>query len=235
MNRLSAVLVILINIGCNKSTLDLSTIDFSQPASEYLKDISPSKGEIQYGHWELVKNNSAEDDLELKPVGKEEVSKVYHITDPSDKSQFSFFGYPSIGMMGIEIVEYQNKIAFYSIYPEGSKTSEILLKLKQKLGEPSGVILDTLGKTNILLPPILKTLPKDDITYFTDEYDDQQVSFPEHYIWKRNGMIYQFTLLQGSQVVSSKIVAIDIKAFKDRIIFGYHVPDKDPVLGRFLK
>ncbi|SIQ01357.1 hypothetical protein SAMN05421682_10211 [Chryseobacterium indoltheticum] len=207
MNRLSAVLIILLSMGCNKSTLDLSTIDFSQPASEYLKDISPSKGEMQYGHWELIKNNSAEDDLELKLVGKEEVSKVYHITGPSDKSQFSFFGYPSIGMMGIEIVEYQNKIAFYSIYPEGSNTSEILLKLKQKLGEPSGVVLDTLAKTNILLQPILKTLPKDDIIYFTDEYD-QQVSFPEHYIWKRNGMIYQFTLLQGSEVVSSNKLLI---------------------------
>jgi len=234
MKRFSGIFLAIIVMGCSTSSLDLSTIDFSQPASNYLIDLSSCKGEIQYGHWEVFKKDSAEDDLELKLVGKKEVSKVYRITKPSDKNQFSFFGYPSTGMMGIDIVEYQNKIAFYSMYPEGNKTAEILLKLKEKLGKPSGVVLDTLAKASVLLPPILKTLPKEDIKYFTDEYDDQQVSFPEHYIWKKDGVIYQFTILQGSQVISSKIVAIDIKAFKDRIIFGYHMPDKDPILAKFL-
>ncbi|WP_131726221.1 hypothetical protein [Chryseobacterium sp. Leaf405] len=231
MNKFSAVLLTLIFIGCNKTTLDLGKIDFSQPASVYLKG---SKGELQYGHWELAKNDAAQDDPKLKLVGRSEISTVYRITNSSEKNQFSFLGYPSIEMMGIEMVEYKNKLVFYSMYPEGKKTPEILLKLKEKLGKPSGVVLDTLGKTNILLPPILKTLPKNDIKYFTDEYGDQQVSFPEHYIWKRNGMLYQFTLLKGTKIVTNKIVAIDINAFKDRIIFGYHMPDKDPILGNYL-
>ena len=234
MNKFSALILTFIFIGCNKMNLDLSTVEFSQPASKYLKGLNISKGEQQYGHWELVKKNMAEHDPELKLVGSAEVSTIYRLTDQSDKDQLSFLGYPSIGMMGIDIVEYKNRLVFYSMYPEGTQTSEILSKLKEKLGKPSGVVLDTLGKINILLPPILKTLPKDDIKYFTDEYGDQQVSFPEHYIWKRNGMLYQFTLLKGTDILTSKIVAIDIKAFKDRIIFGYHMPDKDPILGSYL-
>lgn len=234
MIKFSALLLTLIFIGCNKVTLDLSTVEFSQPASKYLKGLNLSKGEEQYGHWELFKKDTPEDEPELKLVGRAEVSKVYRLTERSNKDQLLFLGYPSIEIMGIDIVEYKNRLVFYSMYPEGTKTTEILSKLKEKLGRPSGVVLDTLGKTNILLPPILKTLPKDDIKYFTDEYGDHQVSFPEHYIWKRNGMLYQFTLLKGTKLITSKIVVIDINAFKDRIIFGYHMPDKDPILRNYL-
>ena len=221
-------------MGCSNSPLDLSTIDFNQPAAKHLENLSFSKVNVQHGHWELYKKAGTADDVELKLADKGEVSVVYNLIDASDKHKVNFLGYSSIEMIGVEIVEYKNKIAFYSMYLDKTKTPEILLKLKEKLGKPSGLVLDTIRKSSELLFTITKTFPKSDVKSFIDEYGDECFSYPVHYIWKKDNVLYQFTLLVGTELFTSKIVAININAFKDRIIFGYHMPDKDPVLGSYL-
>lgn len=221
-------------MGCGKPALDLSAIDFNQPASKYLENLNFSGVKIQHGHWELFAKAGTVDDVDLKLSDKGEISKVYDLIEESDKKKVNFFNYPSIDGMGVEIVEYKNKIAFYSMYLNETKTSEALLKLKEKLGKPIGLVLDTTGKSSPFLPAIVKTFPEDDVKNFKDEFGDDYVSYPVHYIWKKDNTLYQFTLLVGKDTITSKIVAIDINAFKDKIIFGYHRPEQDPILGKYL-
>lgn len=221
-------------MGCGKPALDLSKIDFNQPASKYLENLSFSGAKVQHGHWELFRKAGTADDVELKLSDNGEVSTVYDLIEASDKKKVNFFNYSPIEGMGVEIVEYKNKIAFYSMYLDETKTSEALLKLKEKLGKPIHMVLDTIGKSSPFLPAIIKTFPSDDVKSFKDEFGDDKLSYPVHYIWKKENTLYQFTLLVGKTLITSKIVAIDINAFKDKIIFGYHRPSQDPILGKYL-
>ena len=53
---------------------------------------------------------------------------------------------------------------------------------------------------------------------------------------KDNGekVIFQLTLMPTENFVNNTLVVISKKAFRDKIIIGFHNPDKDPILSKYL-
>jgi len=60
------------------------------------------------------------------------------------------------------------------------------------------------------------------------------INYPQHIIWNKKDVIYQLTLEPLNNSVSNVIKIISKKAFKDKIIIGFHNPEKDPYLSKYL-
>ena len=218
-------------MSCSGQSLDLSKIDFSKPAADYLGKLELSDVKTQKGHWELTGT-----DEDHEPVLKDngETSKVYSFNDASDMAKLNFSGHAFDNAVGGRIVEYKGKVVFYSFYLDKRKTFDVLNNLKELLGKPSGYVQDTISVSNTAVSLLKKGLPAADVKVVKDEMGEQFV-YPEQFIWKKDNVIYQYTLVDGTTVIEGKIVAIEVNAFKDRIIFGYHLPDENPVLSPYIK
>lgn len=234
MNRILLLFLAVALSGCKGKILDLADIDFNQPAKTYLKRLDISRVDVQKGHWEVnVKGN---DDVELQLKDGGEQSAHYVLMDQSDKTQVRFFSYNLDPVSPAKIVEYKNKVAFYNCYLETGKTFEILNKLKEKLGQPTELVMDTIPlENNNIAEVLLKGLPKTDATVVNDDLGDRNLAYPRVYVWKKGAVLYQYTLDRRINDVGNVMVAISLDAFKDRIIVGYHALGKDPILGKYLK
>ncbi|MBB6270089.1 hypothetical protein HDF26_000516 [Pedobacter cryoconitis] len=231
MKNILVLLAASILMSCSAQSLDLSQIDFNRPAGQYLDKLNISAVEQQKGHFEILKNGDKVR-LELKDNG--EVCTIYTLREAGDAAQIRFSGFSLEPDAGGRIISYKDKIAFYNCHPDRTRTFEVLSKLKEMLGKPDEIVTDTLSLNDGTAPLLSKKLPATDFKIFKDEFGEY-ITCPRHYIWKKGDMIYQYTFIRGSKTIANDLVAMNIQAFKDRIIFGFHNPAQDPVLSKYVK
>jgi hypothetical protein len=223
---------ILILCSCSK-TLDLSTIDFDNPSNSYpLKELNPYRKENQKGHYE-IKEDKDEVSLVLKDNGERVTNYIFM---DETTSQINFSGLKIDTVLGANVVDYNEKIGFISATIVSKQTPELINYLNKELGKPTEIIYNErseeildLGASKILL----QTLPQ-----FTkkqkDDLGNDVINYPQHIIWDKKDVIYQLTLEPINNSVSNVIKIISKKAFKDKIIIGFHHPEKDPYLSKYL-
>jgi hypothetical protein len=234
MKPLLLIAITLLFISCNFQSLDLSTIDFDKPANIYpLENLKVYRKENQKGHYE-IKEDKDEVSLHLKDNG-ERVFNYIFINETT--FQINFNGLNIDPKLGAEIVDYNNKIEYISANIISKETPELINSLMKRLGQPTEVIYNErleetleLGASKILF----KTLPQ-----FTKKQQNNignnVIKYAQRIIWNKNDVIYQLTLEPINNLVGSDIKIISKKAFKDRIIIGFHNPEKDPYLSKYLK
>ncbi|PBJ11357.1 hypothetical protein [Flavobacterium sp. ACN6] len=233
-NKILISLNLILLMSCSSKSQDLSTIDFSQNAETYLDGLSFSSKTEQKGHYEAVVNG---EDASLKLVDKGELSTSYVFMGEKNTAQLNYGGIPINDVMGTALTVYENKIAFMRINVKNDQSIALLDVLKKKLGTPTEIVksednpYDETDKSQKLL---LEKLPNETKKVKDDVLDDYTLTYPENFIWDKNDVIYQLTFSPTGNYISSQLVVISKKAFKDKIIMGYHAPDKDPVLGKYL-
>ena len=233
-NKILISLNLIVLMSCSSKSQDLSTIDFSQNAETYLDGLSFSSKTEQKGHYEAVVNG---EDASLKLVDKGELSTSYVFMGEKNTAQLNYGGIPINDVMGTALTVYENKIAFMRINVKNDQSIALLDVMKKKLGQPTEIVksednpYDETDKSQKLL---LEKLPNETKKIKDDVLDDYTLTYPEYFIWDKNDVIYQLTFSPTGNYISSQLVVISKKAFKDKIIMGYHAPDKDPVLGKYL-
>ena len=233
-NKILISLNLILLMSCSTKSQDLSTIDFNQNAETYLDGLSFSSKTEQKGHYEAVVKG---EDASLKLVDKGELSTNYVFMGEKNTAQLNYGGIPINDVMGTAITVYDNKIAFMRINVKNDQSIALLEVLKKKLGTPTEIVLsednsyDETDKSQRLL---LEKLPNETKKVKDDVLDDYTLTYPENFIWNKNDVIYQLTFSPTGNYISSQLVVIEKKAFKDKIIMGYHNPDKDPTLSKYL-
>jgi|GEM_PF-1112232 len=233
-NKILISLNLILLMSCSTKSQDLSTIDFNQNAETYLDGLSFSSKTEQKGHYEAVVKG---EDASLKLVDKGELSTNYVFMGEKNTAQLNYGGIPINDVMGTAITVYDNKIAFMRINVKNDQSIALLEVLKKKLGTPTEIVLsednsyDETDKSQRLL---LEKLPNETKKVKDDVLDDYTLTYPENFIWNKNDVIYQLTFSPTGNYISSQLVVIAKKAFKDKIIMGYHNPDKDPTLSKYL-
>lgn len=220
-------------ISCNSQTLDLSTIDFNKPANSYpLEKLKTYRKENQKGHYE-IKEDKDEVSLDLKDNG-ERVCNYIFMDETS--FQINFNGLNIDPILGAKIVDYNGKIGFVSAHIVSKQTPELINYLNKEFGKPTEVIYNErleeildLGASKILL----QTLPQFAKKQKNDLGNDV-INYPQHIIWNKKDVIYQLILEPLNDSVSNVIKIISKKAFKDKVIIGYHNPDENPYLSKYL-
>lgn len=226
-------LTILIN--CSKAqVLDLSQIKLNEDSKVYnLEKLKVYRKDEQKGHYE-VRYNGNDVSLELTDNGEKVVNYIFM---EESVSQINFANMKINPILGANIMEYNGEVGFISANIESAQTVELILYLIKSLGTPSEIktnerIEETmnLGASEILF----KTLPQYTKKQKSD-FGNDEIHYPQYLIWNKNDVIYQLTLEPSNNLVSNVINIISKKAFKDRIIMGFHNPDKDPLLSKYLK
>lgn len=220
--------------SCTTQTIDFRSIDTNNTSLlESLKTLQCEKIESQKGHWNISIDN---DDVVKELVG-DEISTHYVFRSPEEIGQIKFDRFP-LDDFPVKVVSYDKRVSFASMSFKRESSFQALISLKQKLGEPDRVYKDIpYDKEDVEVKLLLEALDFDseDLKKTTDEYDDTILSFPEHSIWGSDDFIFMYTLLRGRESYGNSLVIINKKVFKDKIIFGYHNPEEDPILKDYLK
>lgn len=233
-NKILISLNLILLMSCSTKSQDLSTIDFNQNAETYLDGLAFSSKTEQKGHYEAVVKG---EDASLKLVDKGELSTNYVFMGEKNTAKLNYGGIPINDVMGTVITVYDNKIAFMRINVKNDQSIALLEVLKKKLGTPTEIVksednpYDETDKSQRLL---LEKLPNETKKVKDDVLDDYTLTYPENFIWNKNDVIYQLTFSPTGNYISSQLVVISKKAFKEKIIMGYHNPDKDPILSKYL-
>lgn len=232
-NKILVSLNLILLMGCTTNSQDLSIVDFNKNAETYLDGLTFSSKTEQKGHYEAVVNG---EDASLKLVDKGEKSFNYVFMGEKNTAQLNYGGLPINDVMGTSINVYDNKIAFMRINVKNDQSFALLDLLKKKLGVPTEVVksennhYDETDKSQKLL---LDKLPNETKKVKDDLLDEYSLTYPENFIWDKNDIIYQLTFSPTGNYVSNQLVVISKKAFRDKIIMGYHNPDKDPILSKY--
>lgn len=245
-NILILTLVTLL-ISCNKGqTLDLSTIDFNHDSKEYqIDELSPSRTEKQAGHFEIAYDKSADESIakdlnsNVSMILKDNGEKVtiYNFDDIKSNTNINFAEQALDSTYGTTIVDYNNKVSFISTSVIKENTLRLINVLEKKLGKPIEIVI---GERSIeavnseLENKLITTFPASS-KKVTNELGNDVFLFPEVLIWDKGSVLYQLTLNPVNKEVSNNLVIISKKALKDKIIMGFHNPEKDPLLNKYLK
>lgn len=221
-------------LSCKNQTLDLSQIKINEDSREYhLDKFKVYRIDKQNGHYE-VKSNGNEVSLELIDNGERVTNYIFM---EHSVSQINFAQFQINPTLGAKVVDYNGKIRFISANIESSETEELIIYLLKSLGEPSEIKTTermeetmSLGAAKILF----ETLPA-----YTrkqkSEFGNSEIRYPQHLIWNKEDVIYQLTLEPSNNLVSNSINIIAKKALKDKVIMGFHNPEKDSLLNKYLK
>lgn len=231
MKKMFVCIIIAAMTSCNSQSLDLSTIEFDKSSGSYhLEELKTYRKEEQKGHYEVQHSNGTVS-LILKDGG-ERVSN-YIFMEKQNTEKLNYAGIMIDPNIGASLSVYKDKIAYINMTVDHKSKFKLFDLLKNKLGSPTEFInrgrslsmLDSEIKKEILLkfPEVAKI----------DE-ENGKLSFPEIIIWVKDNLFYQFTLNPVGNSVESSLVIISKKALKDRIIVGYHNPEKDPILSKYL-
>ncbi len=214
--------------GCNSQTLDLDKIDFNN--NPHLEKLKISKVENQKGHWVLNQSGS---DVGLSLSGVES-SVQYTLMTPEELARVTFNNLP-LDNIGAKLVAYKGKLAFARLSVDKSKTFDLFNHLKQMLGKPDQTFDNLAYDKNNAEVKLLETGLKGDVKIVKDEYDDEMIAYPYQNVWVKGNLIYQYTLVRAKDSFSNTLVIISKEALNDKIIFGYHNPEHDPILSKYAK
>ena len=210
----------------------MSKLNNKTEVKESLNKINISSIKTQNGYWELTKKDGKVD-LELHNDGN--ISTIYNLNNLKDRAHFYFDDIPiDINTVGT-IVENKNTIAFINVSFESNETFNILKKIKKVLGKPDQVINDkvfyNIKQNQVKL--ILKNFDSNEVNLDKDEFEDEYLFYPLHYIWNVNGYIYKYTLIINENSFNNDFIIISNTAFNEKLIFGYHNPQEDPLLKKY--
>lgn len=235
MNKLILILcTFFMLLSCNNQTLDLSQLKLNEDSKGYnLDKFQVYRKDKQKGHYE-VKTVGNDVSLELVDNGEQVVSYIFM---EKSVSQINFAQLKINPILGAKILVYNGKIGFVSANVESTQTENLIKYLFQTLGNPSEVKTNesmeetmNLGASTILF----KSLPQ-----YTkkrkSEFGNNEIQYPQYLIWNKNDVIYQLTLEPSNNLVSNIINIISKKALNDKVIMGFHNPEKDPLLSKYLK
>ena len=227
------VFMAVVMMGCGSKKLDLSTVDFSKSADTYLNGIHPTANTAQKGHYE-IEGSGDHVNLALKDQG-ERIEK-YTFMDETAVKQLNYGGIPINPVLGAAICVYNGKIGFMRLQAAQGRSLDLFLVLKKQLGAPTEVITDSVRfeDGNVAQKEFLESLPAYS-KKIKDDMDDVYLHYPQNIIWIKGDLIYQLTLSPVEKNINNTLVVITRKAFKDKVIFGYHVPDQDPILSKYMK
>lgn len=226
-------LLLLIVVSCqNKNSIDLSQINTINDINKTIKKLGISNSKTQDGSWELIKEEG-KIRVELQKNGN--ISTIYNLMDLKDEENFYFGEFKIEKGTGGKIVENNNKIAFVEIALEKDKTFIFLKILKKKFGIPDQIIEDQIyyDLKNDKIRLLEKQFDSNEIRKIKDEFDDEYLIYPLHYIWEKEGFIYKYTVFTNEISFSNNLVIISQEAFKNKIIFGYHNPENDPIFKKY--
>lgn len=234
-NKILVALNLFLLMSCTTNSQDLSTIDFSKAAGTYLDKLSFSSKREQKGHYEAVIDG---ENASFNLVDNGERVTNYVLMGAENTAKVNYAGLPINETMGTAISVYDDKVAYMKIYVKNDQSFALLDVLKKKLGAPAETIsnkdthYDENDKSQQLL---IQKLPKDTKKVKDDLLDEYYLSYPEYFIWDKNDVIYQLTFSPTGNYVNNQLVVIAKKAFKDKVIMGYHHPEKDPILSKYVK
>jgi hypothetical protein len=232
-NTIIIILNLLLLISCNNKELDLSQVDFNQDARRYnLDDLKVYKKEGQKGHYE-VKHDG--DDISLITVDNGE-KVINYVFMENSVSQVNFAGLNIDSLLGAKVVDYNGKIAFISANVNSKQTSELISYFIKTFGVPTEVINNerheeavNLGASQILFKSLPNYTKKQ-----KDEFYNNSIIYPQNIIWVKKDIIYQLTLEPSNNMVNNVVKIISKHALRDKIIIGFHNPEKDPILSKYL-
>lgn len=226
-------MILLVMMSCQEGDkFDLSKIDDKTEVGKTLNSLNISDVQTQNGYWELVKKGEKVEAV-LQDNGN--ISTVYSLKDEQDQKLFNFDNFNIEKNTGGKIVENSNKIVFVNIVLENIETFNVLKKLKEKLGNPDQIINDSVfyNEEDDKVKLVLKNYEKNDIKIKKDEFEDEYLIYPLHYVWNINGYIYKYTLFINEASFSNDLVIISNKAFNEKLIFGYHNPKEDSIFKKY--
>jgi len=233
-NKILIALNLLLLMGCSSNSQDLSTIDFTKDGSAYLDKLSPSTRDEQKGHYEAEIHG---EEAGFKLVDKGERVINYLFIGQERTARINYAGLAIKENTGATMSVYDGKIAFMRLQLKNENSFQLLDILKKKLGSPSEIIsskdnhYDANDKSQQLL---LQKLPNDTKKIKDDLLDEYYLQYPENFIWDKDGLIYQLTFAPTGNMVDNQLVILSKKAFRDKIIIGYHNPDQDPILKKYM-
>ena len=220
-------------LSCNNSTLDLSQVKLNEESKTYnLNEFKVYRKEEQKGHYE-VKHSGSNTSLELIDNGEQVYNYIFM---EESVSQINFAKLEIDPVLGAKVVDYNRKIGFISVNITPSQTTELIQHLINSLGTPSEVKTNerleeavNLGASQILL----RVLPQ--YTKVKKSEFNNEILYPQYLIWDKKDVIYQLVLEPLNNSVSSVVNIISKKALKDKIVMGFHNPEKDLILNKYLK
>jgi hypothetical protein len=229
-------------MSCNSQSIDLSKIEFNKPANSYdLEKVKTSDKEEQKGHYEVqynagatslgLKDNVSGVSLVLKDNG-ERVTNYVFMGDPITK-QLNYDGIMIDPNSGVSLSVYEDKIVYMDLTVDYKSKFKLFDLLKNKLGEPTEIINNESLLSDIDLDIqtlFLEKLPKETKV----DKENGKLSYPERLFWIKDNVFYKLELNPSGKSIESSLVIISKKAFMDRIIIGYHNPEKDPFLSKYL-
>lgn len=226
-------MILLVMMSCQQGgKFNLSEIYNRTEVNKTLNKLNISNVQTQNGYWELVKKGEKVE-AELKNNGS--VSTIYSLKGEQNEKLFNFYNFNIEKNTGGKIVENSSKIVFVNIVLENVETFNVLKKLKEKLGKPDQIINDSVfyNKEDDKVKLVLKNFEKNDIKIKKDEFEDEYLVYPLHFVWSINDYIYKYTLFINEASFSNDLVMISNKAFNEKLIFGYHNPKEDPIFKKY--
>ncbi|PVZ83955.1 hypothetical protein C9426_24800 [Serratia sp. S1B] len=252
----SSIIAIIMLCGCERTQpLDLSLVDFNKDSKEYrLVSLSPSKIIEQNGHYEVIyktpsnktpsviNNANVSVVIESNNVSliiKDDGEKVtrYLFEEGGSSKYINYSGLPLDALHQTEIVDYNGKVSFISTSANRDKTIELITSLLKKLGEPTEVINNEVDDGVIKEENInkLMVLFPDKTKKIKDDSGSDVIFYPGIVVWDKNDKIYKLSLKPAGKDIDNILEIISKKAISDKVIFGHHVPDKDPLFSKYLK
>lgn len=242
-----SIIATIMLCGCNKGEiLDLSKIDFGKDSKEYkLSSLSPSRTNEQNGHYEVVydppladpsvENHNSNVSLVIKDDGEKVTN--YSFDDDKSNSHINYAGLPLDASYGTKIVDYNGKISFISTSINRERTLDLISFLEKSIGHPTEIITNETMEATLKpdrINQLIEIFP-DDTKRMKNDWGNDIISYPEILIWNENDKIYQLTLNPVGEDITNYLVVISKKAFKDKVIFGFHVPEKSHIFDKYLK
>ncbi|WP_417873771.1 hypothetical protein [Xanthomarina gelatinilytica] len=213
-------------------TFDLSKIDDKTEVNTTLDNLNIANAQTQNGYWEIVKQGAK---VEAKLQVNGNISTIYSLKGEQEEKLFAFADFNIEKNTGGKIVENSNNIVFVNIALEKAETFRVLKKLKETLGTPDQVINDSVfyNAADDKVKLILKNVEQRDVKIQKDEFEDDYLVYPLHFVWNINGYIYKYTLFINETAFSNDLVILSNTAFNEKLIFGYHNPKEDPIFKKY--
>lgn len=235
-NKINLLLLAAVFLGgCKSKSLDLSSISFNEKADQYLEGLSFYSKTDQKGHF-IIKDGAEGVSLDLKDDGERLVKYVFM---EESARQLNYAGLNVSEVMGTTIVTYNDQVCYLQTVVQPDQSVSFLESLEKNLGKPTEIVQDTISYDEAKPTPAEQELLKKVSAYtkvVTDEeMDDRRLSYPQRLIWIKGELIYMLTLEPVDQKLNNQLIIITKKAFRDRVIMGYHNPEEDPILGKFVK
>lgn len=226
-------MILPVMMSCQEGdTFDLSKIDDKTEVNTTMNNLNIANVQTQNGYWEIVKKGAK---VEAKLQDNGSISTIYSLKGEQEEKLFAFANFNIEKNTGGKIVENSNKIVFVNIALENVETFKALKKLKETLGNPDQIINDSVfyNAADDKVKLILKHVEQNDIKVQKDEFEDEYLVYPLHFVWNINGYIYKYTLFINEIAFSNDLVILSNTAFNEKLIFGYHNPKEDPIFKKY--